>query len=282
MSMPYNLVLVRHGESEANLAQRLEKAGQGDEIPEGFWDRPDWEHRLSPRGEEQAVMAGKWLIENYGNLDQNFDKRYVSPFIRTRETAKYIGGLSCNWIKDDRLIERSWGKYGATPLGERQDLFAHTERMHRQSSLYTQYDNGESIGYNTVFRVRDWLGTLHRGMDEKEEKNILAVTHGEFMWATRFVLDNMLPEEWNAHDQDKSQKIRNCSIIHYSREDPETGEIARTLNWRRLIYPDNVKQSPFNGAWQELPGKRYMTSAELTASVDAVPRLFPVLTSQSF
>lgn len=272
MGMPNNLVLVRHGESEANVAQRLEREGNRAEIPKQFWDRHDWQHRLSLKGVEQARAAGNWLVENFGDLNENFDRRYVSPFIRTRETARYMGGLSCNWLKDDRLIERAWGTYGATPLEDRPEIFAHTEKLREQSSLYTQYDNGESIGYNTIFRVRDWFDTLHRDMNGK---NVLAVTHGEFMWASRYILDNMLPEEWDIHDKDKSQRLNNCTVLHYSRVHPQTGEIARSLSWRRMIYPDNETGSPFNGDWQALPGKRYIEPTDLLGGVEAVPRIFP-------
>lgn len=272
MGMPNNLVLVRHGESEANVAQRLEKRGECDKIPKAFYDRHDWQHRLSEKGVGQAEAAGRWILENLGSIDAYFDRRYVSPFIRTRETALHLGGLGLeNWLKDDRLIERSWGTYGATPFDVRAEQFPHTERQRAGSTLYSHMDNGESIGYGTVFRVRNWLDTLHRDMDGK---NALAVTHGEFMWSVRFALEGMLPEEWDQNDSDKQQKMWNCTVLHYTRVNPEDPEDIRpALNWRRLIYPTNVARSPFNGEWRPINAKRYMPAAELQASIDAVPRL---------
>lgn len=130
MGMPNNLVLVRHGESEANKAQKLQKQGRVDLIPPEFWNRHDWQHRLTPQGIDQAIAAGKWITQNIGSIDGYFDRRYVSPFIRTRETAlNLLGSTACDFLKDDRLIERSWGTYGAVSLEERSDLFAHTERQ---------------------------------------------------------------------------------------------------------------------------------------------------------
>lgn len=273
MGMPNNLVLVRHGESEANLAQKLQKEGKPELIPEEFWNRHDWEHRLTAKGVEQAKLAGRWITENIGPIDEYFDRRYVSPFIRTRETALNLGELACDadFLKDDRLIERSWGTYGAVPLGDRADLFAHTEVQRRQSSLYAQFDNGESIGYNTIYRARDWFGSLHRDMSGK---NVMAVTHGEFMWSARYVLDNMLPEDWDKHDKDRTQSIRNCTILDYTRVNPETGEVFDALKWLRIIYPDNPEQSPLGGEWQMLPGKRYLGADDLAQAVNSVPNIF--------
>ena len=270
--MPKNLVEVRHGQGDHNVAQKLRRQGREAEIPEALKGLHDWQYRLTPKGIAQARMAGVWIQQNLGLVDEYFDRRYVSPFIRTRETALHLGGAAVgNWLKDDRLIERSWGTYGIATTEERADMFGLTQRLNSLSSLYTQYDNGESIGYQTIYRVRSWLDTLHRDMSEK---NVLAVTHGEFMWATRYVLENMLPEEWDQYDKDKSQSIRNCTILQYTRENPDTGELANQLGWRRIIYPDAPKESPFEGDWMLLPGKRYMTPEDLQSSIDAVPQIF--------
>jgi phosphohistidine phosphatase SixA len=40
---------------------------------------------LTERGHEQAALAGKWIRENIGTT---FDKAYVSPYIRTHQTAE--------------------------------------------------------------------------------------------------------------------------------------------------------------------------------------------------
>ena len=47
MSMPNELVFVRHGQSEANVIQKADKSGIRHEMEEHINDRPDWRQRLS-------------------------------------------------------------------------------------------------------------------------------------------------------------------------------------------------------------------------------------------
>lgn len=272
MGMPNHLVLVRHGESEANICQRLEKEGRGDEVPLEYYDTHDWEFHLSQYGIEQAKRAGAWMLENIGDPQEFFDRRYSSKFIRARETAAFIGGAACSWRLDDRLKERDWGTYGSIPRSERASTYPLTEKLRNRSSWYTRLDGGEGLSDNVAQRFRDWLDTLHREMDGK---NVIAVTHGELMWTARYVLEHMLPEEWDVADMDKSQRIHNCGVIWYSRVNPnDPGEVSKSLTWRRMVYPDNIEGSPFGGEWVELSSKRYLTGEELLNGVEHKPRLF--------
>jgi broad specificity phosphatase PhoE len=191
--------------------------------------------------------------------------------MRARETAAHVGGVDALWKVDDRLKERDWGIYGATPFEDRAGLFASTERLRGLSSLYTRLDGGESLGDNVLVRIRDWLGTLHR---DAEGQSALAVAHGELIWTARYIIERMLPEEWDEVEEDKSQKIRNCSITWYSRVNPtDPEEISKHIKWRKMIYPDNESQSPFGGEWVELPGKRYFSGEMLLESVEKVTPL---------
>src|SRR6476620_2660087 len=109
MSMPNHLVFVRHGQSEANIVQNAEKDGLPLLAPEGFYDYHDWAYRLSDLGIQQAKTAGEWILRNIGDPKYYFDRCYVSPFLRARETAAYVGGPACEWLIDERLKERDWG-----------------------------------------------------------------------------------------------------------------------------------------------------------------------------
>lgn len=271
LRMPNDLILVRHGESEANVAHRLERAERDIEIPARFYELHDWEYRLSSKGIMQAMRAGAWLADNGCNIEA-FDTRYVSPFIRARETAVHLGDTACHWQVDGRLKERDWGIYGATPLAERREVFARTDALREQSSWYTRLDGGESLADNVTLRVRDWFDTLHR---KDENKRVLAVTHGEFMWTVRAVLEHMLPEEWNVAEKDMQQKIGNCAVLWYSRMNPEDpSEQAPYLKWRKIVNPNQPTESPFLGEWQELPGRRVLTREALANSVESAERIF--------
>lgn len=272
MGMPRDLVFVRHGESEGNIVQRAFKEGREFDIPESFMNTHDWQYRLSPKGVEQAKMAGEFLVSQFGDIEQSFDEKYVSPYIRTRETALHIGGASCSWLIDDRLPERDWGIYNSVDPSERSMHFPHSERMRELSSLRWRPDGGEALMSEVLLRFRDWLDTLHR---EQEDNNVIAVTHGELMWVARYVLERMLPEEWEEADSDKSQRLTNCSIIWYSRTNPsDSEEVSKSLRWRKIVRPDDIESSPFGGEWVELEGKRWFSGADFEDMISKIPRIF--------
>lgn len=274
MAMPQELVFVRHGESEGNLVQRAYKEGRSIEVPGNFLDVPDWKYRLSSLGVEQAEATGAWLRQEFsGELDETFDARLVSPYLRTRETAAHLGGAACTWVIDNRLPERDWGVYNSVLPSERTEHFPHEERARVLSSLHWTPTGGESLDKQVQLRFRDWLDTLHR---EHADQKVLAVAHGELMWVARYVLERMLPEEWEAADDDKSQRIMNTSVLHYSRVNPEDpSDIRKQLTWRRMVVPWDESFSPFGGEWVELEGKRHFTGSQLLDSIEISPNMFP-------
>lgn len=271
MAMPQELVIVRHGLSEANVFQKLANMGRGDEVPPEFYERYDWEQPLAPEGILQAQKAGEWITANVCDpLD--FDRRYSSKFIRARQTALHIGGPACKWYLDDRIKERDWGIYGYAPHAERGEKFPHTERARIDNPWYARYDGGESLADNVLLRVRDFIGTLHR---ELEGQRVLVVAHGETMWTMRALLEKMLPEEYFELDQDKSQKIRNGSILQYSHTSPKTNQEDYERRWMRITYPEAPDEAPNGGNWIEVPMRREFSGEELAVQVDKIPRLLP-------
>jgi broad specificity phosphatase PhoE len=270
MVMPIDLVFVRHGQSEANVVTHADKRGDMHEMLETVYERPDWLQRLSALGTQEALKAKAWIDEHLGGAE-SFDFRYFSPFLRTRETAAYIGGPGCgDWIIDDRVVERSWGIYGALPRAERTRMFALTTKMYTQSPWYTKLEGGESR-YEVSHRFRDFQGTLHR---EGADKRVLVVTHGDFMGVARYNIERMLPEQFEEMESDESQSISNCGILHYSRRRPESfADVADKLSWRRMVNPADPDSSPFGGKWVKLPPRPKYTGAELLAQAERAPRL---------
>lgn len=273
MSLPNQIVLIRHGQSEANIVQKAEERDPTFVAPEGYYDLHDSDYRLSPLGVEQAKLAGQWIMENLGDPAKIFDRCYVSPFVRALETAYYVGGPACKWLIDDRFRERDWGTYGATPMEERKKRYADTEKRRSQSYWYTSFDGGEGPANNVHGRVRDIMGTWHRDVPEGR---VAVVAHGDFVNVVRYPMEDMLPKEWDIMDADKSQEPTNGSILIYNRTNPEDpADIRKRPMWRKMIRPDDIENSPFGGQWVELPGRRYFSGADLGAMVDRHPRLFP-------
>ena len=117
-SLPLDLVLVRHGQSEANVVQKREKeidaaVANGESgvepLPEAveIFARHDSHQRLTGTGRDQAARAGAWLAEN-ALRPGAFTGRFVSPYNRTLETAVLLDPET-TWTPDARLVERDWG-----------------------------------------------------------------------------------------------------------------------------------------------------------------------------
>jgi phosphoserine phosphatase len=70
------VILVRHGESTSNVAGIVQGRGN--------LHQPELQSTLTEKGHQQAILAGKAL----GNLP--FDAAYVSPLVRTQQTAANI------------------------------------------------------------------------------------------------------------------------------------------------------------------------------------------------
>lgn len=270
MPMPNDLVFVRHGQSEANIVQKELMPQPVAKTIQEVNDRPDWQQRLSVLGVEQAKLAKRWIDTELGGV-ASFDGRYVSPFLRTRETAAYIGGVDCDdWTIDDRIVERSWGVYGIVARAEQRKQFPLTNKLHVATPWYVRFDGGESMP-DVYGRFRDFQGTLHR---EQSDRRVIVVSHGDFINVARYGVERMLPEQWEAIDRDPTYTIRNCSVTHYSRVNPnDPSDIRDKLHWRRMVYPDAIEQSPNEGRWVELPGRQRFTGEDLLQQAEFAKRL---------
>lgn len=270
MSMPNEILFIRHGQSEANIVQKSDEHGIEPGKAQRLFDRPDWQHRLTDQGIEQAKRAGEWIEYNIGAFSL-FDALYVSPFLRTRETAAYLGGEAlAGWTVDDRLAERSWGVYGSRPRAEQRSQFPLTAEEKHRNPWYVRLDGGESMP-DVYARFRDFQGTLHR---EQSGKRVVVVSHGDLINAARYGIERMLPEEWERLDADPDYTLRNCTILQYSRVNPEDPQdIREKIQWRRYTYPDNPSESPDGGEWVQLPARQRYTGEDLLGQVSASPRI---------
>ena len=82
---PAKLWLVRHGQSQGNVARDI--ADQAGKLEIGI-DVRDVDVPLSDLGREQARAAGDWFAAL--PEDERPEVMLASPYIRTRETAKIM------------------------------------------------------------------------------------------------------------------------------------------------------------------------------------------------
>lgn len=85
--LPIDLILVRHGESEGNLANKASKSGDNSFFTPEFLNRHSRNFRLTDKGSLQAKRTGEWIQKN---VPMPFDRFYVSDYIRAKETAYYL------------------------------------------------------------------------------------------------------------------------------------------------------------------------------------------------
>ena len=268
--MPREIIFARHGQSEANIVQKRDDHGIDRATTQEIFARPDWLNRLSMLGVKQAQRARKVIEAELGGLE-SFDALYVSPFMRTRETAAHIGGDDVTgWTIDDRLVERSWGIYGKMPRAEQRAQFPLTAEEKLRNPWYASLDGGESMP-DVSGRFRDFQGTLHR---EQSDKRVFVVTHGDFINVARYNIERMVPEQWEEIDADQEFVIRNCMMYHCTRQNPDNPtDIRQKIRWVRYINPLDRAAAPYGGEWAELTDRKRFTGADLRQQVEHAPRL---------
>lgn len=266
--MPVNLVLVRHGEGEHNLASRQSKRGDN-----SFADDPRYKqrhgsrHRLTAKGRWQAEQTAAWLNNN--GLYQ-FDRRIVSTYTRAMETASGLCTVGPDWNLEQMLREREWGDLESMSWDERREVAEKSMAIRDTDPFYWIPPNGESMADLTI-RLRSVLDTLHR---ECSDMNVIIVCHGEVMRGFRYLLERMSIERWmELETSDKpGDKIFNCQVLHYTRRNPVTNKLAKHLDWMRSVCPN---QPSNNGpGWEPIIRQRF-SDGELAAIVADTPALFP-------
>ena len=266
MTMPMEVVLVRHGQSEQNLDVHAARAKDYSLWNETYRNRPVSQHRLSPLGRQQAAQAGKWLHENQLGY---FDRRHVSDYARAKETAALLKVDGPGWYVDHFLREREWGDLDGLSWEEREDQAQDFFRKKAIDPFYGAPPNGESMAQLAI-RLRIIFDTWHR---ECSDKRVIVVCHGEVMWGFRYLIERMTTERWVELESSDApgDKIGNCQILHYTRRDPDTGVLAPHLNWMRSVSPtDKAMSGP---GWTAIERKRF-SDAELQAAATRIPQLF--------
>lgn len=253
MSMPKHFFLVRHGESVGNVASNLAKQGDLSHYTDEFVTTPGRTWRLTDKGQAQALLIGDWLQQELVHLrDHNRStedkplatRHYVSPYIRTRQTAGLMGlegeTRPVEWYLNRTIRERDWGDIDSIPKEQFKNdpQYRLNAQKMKTDPLYWRPPGGESIQDVADNRVRNFLETLHR---ESSDQLVVAVTHGEFMKATRLVLERESDEGFLEEERAKRRRIHNCQVIQYTKSfdvaglEPNVG--SPRLQFTRTITP---------------------------------------------
>ena len=177
------LVLLRHGQSEWNLANRFT----------GFKDVA-----LTDLGREEAVNAGK-LLKGAGI---EFDQVFTSTQMRANDTAELAlneagqGELFETMIRDPDLRERDYGDLTGLNKDETREKYGEEQVHIWRRSYTTPPPGGECLQDVVEKRVRPYYEANIKPMLD-EGKNILIAAHGNSLRAMLIILGVETPETIN-------------------------------------------------------------------------------------
>ena len=176
-----NLYLLRHGETDYNRRKALQ----------GQLDKP-----LNETGRNQAREAARQLA------GVTFDRVYVSPLHRTRDTAMLATGLREDQLTiEPAIIEISFGIWEGQTTDALGEAFA---PFFADPPAYRPPEGGESLEH-LVARVGEFLDRVSR--EHAGDHNILAVSHGAAIHALlTAALGTPLSQFW-------AESVGNCGFV---------------------------------------------------------------------
>ena len=147
------IFLIRHGESMQNTKENY-KIGL-----------PDHKVYLTEKGKKEASDAGefllKYIIDN--NIDLSNSVMWVSPYERTRQTAKIINDIiKVPRVKEDiTLIEQRYGLFSDKEIELIKELypeeFKHYDNYYQnEGKFYAKLPQGESP-YDVALRTKQFI-----------------------------------------------------------------------------------------------------------------------------
>jgi NAD+ kinase len=265
--LPKHIVLVRHGQSEGNVAVKASKRGNNSFFTPEFRQRHSSSWRLTDRGIWQAECTGRWLDERFL---KGFDRNYVSEYARAQETAFHLNRPE-PWLPEVYLRERDHGDIDVLPHDEALRLYGPQMAQRKIDPFYWAPPGNPSQSMaDLCLRIDRVLDTIHRECSEMF--SIVVVCHGEVMWAFRLRLEKMTVarfRELDASDEDHDQ-IHNGQVIHYTRINPETDEECPRMGWMRSVCPWDPSLS--SNDWQKIERQKF-TNDDLRLAIERYPRL---------
>ncbi|WP_392562827.1 histidine phosphatase family protein [Orbus sturtevantii] len=184
-----NLYLIRHGQTEWNIKDRMQ----------GSQNSP-----LTTDGVLGAKITGQYL------KDIPFVSAYSSPQQRAVETRDYILSQRNDSVPVhtlDGLCEMDFGLWEGQPVPELLKLPEFNLYMHEPEKFHAITNQGEKY-YDVLLRMQNSLDNIVKNAPDKG--NILVVSHGTALRLLICVLNN---GDWRKHrDENYFPRILNTSI----------------------------------------------------------------------
>jgi broad specificity phosphatase PhoE len=249
---PERLWLVRHGQSQGNVAR--DAAQQAGSLTIGIEVR-DVDVPLSALGHEQAEATGRW----FAALPEGERPEVIlsSPYLRARQTAEAIckaGGLSRGNARikvDERLREREFGVFDRlTTLGIREKYPEEAEHRKMLGKFYHRPPGGESWA-DVILRLRSALNTINLHYCDRR---VLVVCHQVVVLCMRYILEDL--DEAGILKIDKQADILNCGICAYDFDEGANGLCVPTLDMWNHGAPMEDEGAPKTSEPETVSGTR--------------------------
>ncbi|GAA3897949.1 histidine phosphatase family protein [Sphingomonas limnosediminicola] len=249
---PERLWLVRHGQSQGNVARDLAHEAGSHEID---IDMRDVDVPLSGLGLKQAEAAGRWFASL--PLGERPEIILASPYIRAKQTAEIIckqgalAGGPARTIIDERLREREFGIFDRlTTLGIRERFPEEAAHRKRLGKFYHRPPGGESWA-DVILRLRSMLNTINLHYCNKR---VMIVCHQVVVLCFRYILEEL--DEGQILSIDKQAEILNCGIAEYDFDPDPHGMCIPALSRWNYGVPLEADGAPKTSAPDAMAGTR--------------------------
>jgi broad specificity phosphatase PhoE len=207
-------MLIRHGESTANVAASAAELARAEEIEVPLRDA---DVPLSQVGADQAAAVGRWL---QGLEDDQFpDTIWCSPYLRAADTARLLAEgqrVQLQVHVDERLRDRELGIIDAlTTVGVEARLPVEAARRRRLGKFYYRPPGGESWA-DVALRLRSVLLDIDR---LESGRRVLVVSHDAVITLVRYVCERLT--EAQVLELASSTPLLNASISRLVRTEPD-------------------------------------------------------------
>ncbi len=240
------LILVRHGQSEGNVA--AEKA-QRDGVEHIDAPARDPDVVLSETGREQAAAVGRWLRGL--SEDERPGIVWTSPYRRARETAEIaleVCDLDLDFRVDERLRDRDMGITDMlTGAGITSRYPEEAERRTWIGKFYYRPPGGESWA-DVTLRVRAVLTDL---ANTESAERVLVTAHDVVLLLFTYVAEGL--DEEAVLERGRTNGLRNASVSRLRRDESSpTGWTVTAYNEDAHLRHEGVEVTDQAGASEDV------------------------------
>jgi broad specificity phosphatase PhoE len=210
MGVVAELVLVRHGQSLANVAF---PAADARGLLEAEISGRDAGVPLTPLGVTQAEAVGHWLAKL--PADEVPQVVITSPYLRARETwriAAETSGLDfAEPTTDDRLVDRLLGDLEMMTRAAVAQRFPQESARRREIGEYNYAPPGGESFADIAVRLRAFLDDLNR---DHAGQRVIIVAHDAVVLMMRAVIEQLTWDEVVAAER-AAGSVRNASLSRF-------------------------------------------------------------------